>query len=145
MKKLLLILAVMISTLTMYARDSYSHDVDALPAAAKTAIKENFKSTVSLVKIDKELGRIHEYEVILTDGSEITFDREGTWKDVEVRKTSQVPAAFIPNTVSEYVQKSHPGNKIIGIEKNRKGFEIELSNGVDIQFDKSGTFLKYED
>ena len=67
-----------------------------LPKAAQTTIANNFKAKVSVVKIDKDFGRISEYEAILTDGTEISFDRDGNWDNVEVNKSASVPSSLIP-------------------------------------------------
>ena len=84
-KKLLIALVVLIGTsAAAAARDTYSHDVSVLPQAAQTILAKHFKAKVSFVKIDKDFGRVSEYEVILTNGAEISFDRDGNWKNVEV-------------------------------------------------------------
>lgn len=129
----------------MQAKDTYAHDASVLPKAAQTTISNNFKSKVSLVKIDKDFGRISEYEVILGDGTEISFDRNGNWDNVEVNVDKSVPAGFIPKGVAAYVKKTYPGQRIVGIDKERNGYDVELSNGVDMKFDKAGNFLRYDD
>lgn len=144
MKKIIImILLVAGINLTMLA-DSYSRDLNVLPKAAQTTIANNFKAKVNLIKIDKTLGIIREYEVILTDGSEITFDNNGNWKDVEVGKGKTVPSGFIHKNISDYVRKNHPKTKIVGIEKDKNNFEIELSDGINIIFSATGSFIKYE-
>ncbi len=146
MKKFLLLLALITGLSTAAsAKDTYAHDASVLPEAARTTIANNFKSKVSVVKIEKNLGRISEYEVIMTDGSEISFDRNGNWDNVETNNSKSVPAGFIPQAIRDYVAKNHKGTNIVGIDKERNGFEIELSNGVDIKFDKAGQFVRYDD
>lgn len=127
------------------ARSSYSHDASVLPEAAKSTISNNCKAKVSVVKVDKDFGRVSEYEVILTDGTEISFDRDGNWKNVETSNTHAVPSAFVPVQIRNYVAKNQAGTNIVGIEKERKGYEVELSNGVDMKFDKAGNFIRYDD
>ena len=144
MKKLVLILAIVIGIFSMPARDSYTHDINVLPAAAQTIPKNNFKSEVNHIKIEKDWGRVSEYDVILSDGSEITFDTAGNWKDIEVKRTASVPDSFIPQEIATYVKQNQKNAKITGIEKNRSGYEIELSNGVDMKFNKDGKFLRYD-
>ena len=85
------------------------------------------------------------YEVILNDGTEISFDRDGNWENVEVNNTKSVPSTIVPKAIRAYVAKTHPGQRIVGIDKERKGYEIELSNGIDMKFDKAGQFLRYDD
>lgn len=145
MKKILLIFALIFATMSACAGDKYAHDASVLPTAAKTVIQKNFKANVSLVKIDKDFGRVSEYEVILSDGSEITFDRDGNWKDVEVTNNKSVPSGFILKPIQDYVKANQKGTRIVGIEKKHNGYEVELSNGVDIKFDSSGNFKRYDD
>lgn len=133
-----------ISTAAM-AKDTYAHDASVLPEAARTVLANNFKAQVSLVKIDKDFGRVSDYEVILTDGTEITFDRNGNWDNVEVGVNGNIPSAFIPNEIAQYVKKNQPGQKIVGIDKERSGYDVELANGVDMKFNKQGQFVRYDD
>lgn len=127
------------------AKDTYAHDASVLPEAAKTVIANNFKAKVSLVKIEKDWGRVSEYEVILTDGTEISFDSKGNWDNIETSNTSAVPSKMIPKAIRDYVAKTQPGMRIVGIDKERSGYEVELSNGVDMKFDKNGNFTRYDD
>lgn len=145
MKKLMMIAVMVLSVVFgASARDEYSHDLNTLPPAARTLLKSGFKAGLSHIKIDRELGKIKDYTVILTDGSEIEFDNKGNWKDIEVSYGKSVPASFVPTGVTEFVKKNHKGAKIVGIEKNRHGYEVELSSGVEIIFDSNGAFKKYD-
>lgn len=143
-KILMLIVAVVGLSSTANAKDTYVRDASVLPKAAQAVLSKNFKAGVSVIKIDKDFGRISEYEVILTDGTEITFDRDGNWDNVEVKKQSSVPSAFVPKAISDYVKAQHPKLKIVGIDKERSGYEVELSNGIEMKFDKEGKFLRYD-
>lgn len=145
MKKILLALAMMIGvTAGVSAKDTYAHDASVLPVAARSVINNNFKAGVSVVKVEKGIGGIKEYEVILTDGTEITFDKQGNWENIETSRERSVPDKMVPAEIRKYVKKSHSGTRIVGIEKERKGYDIELSNGIDMKFDKNGTFLRYD-
>lgn len=145
MKRLLLILALVIGvTAGVSARDNYAHDASVLPKAAQSILKQYTKAKVSLVKIEKDFGRVSEYEVILDDGTEVTFDKNGNWENVEVNVNKSVPAGFVPKSISDYVKKNQKGARIVGIEKERNGYEVELSNGIDMKFDKNGNFLRFD-
>ncbi len=145
MKRILMILAIVLGVVAgASAKDTYAHDASVLPKAAQTELAKNFKAKVSLVKIDKDFGRISEYEVILDDGTEVTFDKNGNWENVEVNNSKSVPSAYVPKAIADYVKKNQNGARIVGIEKERNGYEVELSNGVDMKFDKAGNFLRYD-
>lgn len=144
MKKILALLAVMVACVAGVRADEYVHDTSVLPQAALTTVNKNFKAKVSVIKVDRDFGRVSEYEVILTDGSEITFDSKGNWKEVEVAVANRVPAAFIPAGVQKYVSANQPQAHVVGIEKERKGYEVKLSNGVEMKFDANGNFKRYD-
>lgn len=144
MKRILFLLAVLIGAFTVSARDTYSHDISTLPVAAQTIVKNNFKAGISHIKIEKDFGRVSEYDVVLTDGSEITFDSKGNWKDIEMRANTSVPTALVPASITAYVKQNQKKTKITGIEKNRSGYEVELSNGVEMKFNSEGKFLRYD-
>lgn len=146
MKKFILAAVMMVGALLpAMAKDTYSHDPKVLPEAARTLIDKHFVAKVSVVKIDKDFGRISEYEAVLTDGTEISFDRDGKWDNIETARTAAVPAAFVPKAIAGYVAKNHPGVSIVGIDKERHGYDIELSDGTDIKFNREGKFLRYDD
>lgn len=146
MKKIwILFAAIALIAAGACARDTYAHDASVLPKAAQATIANNFKSKVTVVKIEKDFGRVSEYEVILSDGTEISFDRVGNWDNVETAETSSVPKAFVPQGIREFVSKNHNGARIIGIDKERSGYEVELSNGIEMKFNKAGQFLRYDD
>ena len=145
MKKLFFIFALILGILTASARDKYSHDVNILPAAAQSVLRQNFNSSVSHIKIGKEFGRIREYNVIMTDGSEISFDKHGNWKEIETRRTASVPSGLIPRPISTFVKDNQSKVNVTGIEKKNFGYEVELSNGVDVRFTEKGKFIRYDD
>lgn len=143
-KILIALIAVIGFSITAFAGDKYMHDASALPKGAQTTLSKNFKSKVSIVKIDKSIVGVSEYEVVMSDGSEVTFDKDGNWKEVEVNISKSVPSGFIPANISNYVKSNYKGKRIVGIEKTRGGYDIDLSNGVEMKFDKQGNFLKFD-
>ena len=124
MKKILLILAMIVGVFAASARDTYSHDINVLPVAAQTTIKNNFKADISHFKIDKDLGRISEYDVVLTDGTEITFDKNGNWKDVEVRRNGAVPSALVPKDIATYVNQNQKKPLLPGSKKRNRDMKL---------------------
>lgn len=145
MKKLLLLFAMVTTMFAASARENYSYDVNTLPPAAQTMLRNNFKAKVNHIKIDKNLGHVSEYDVVLNDGSEITFDSDGNWKEIEVSRSSAVPKKLVPSSISKYVKHNVGKTAIVGIEKERRGYSVELSNSVEMKFDAKGKFLRYDD
>ena len=127
------------------AKDTYSRDASVLPAAARSTLAKNFKAGVNIVKIDKTLSHVNDYEVILTDGTEVEFDSKGNWTNVEVGAKSSVPDGLVPQAIRSYVSKDQPKARIVGIERERRGYSVDLSNGIEMKFDQAGKFLRYDD
>lgn len=93
---------------------------------------------------EQKFGR-SEYEVTYTDRTEVDFRSDGEWESVE-RKYSALPAAIVPKEIAAFVAKNNfEGQYIKKIERNAYTWEIELSNGLEIKFDKQFNFLGYDD
>lgn len=84
-----------------------------------------------------------EYEAILTDGTLIVFDLKGVWK--EMKCTDGLPVTLVPAFITRYVVDRYPRILIIDVEKMRGGYEVTLSNGLEIQFDMNGRVTHVDD
>lgn len=115
-----------------------------LPKSAQAFVAKYFPGrTASEVKEDNErTGKT--YEVRLSDGTEIEFYAHGQWKDVDGKRTA-LPTAFIPAPIVKYVQANHAGDAIVKIEKNRRGYEVELASDTDLYFNNQLQLVRYDD
>jgi hypothetical protein len=108
---------------------------DKLPENSRKFLNTHFNEMeISYVEVEKELLWVEGYEVILIDGTEVYFTRNGEWKEVERRKNA-VPPAIIPREISRYVEKNFPGKEILAIEKENRKWEIKLNNRMELSFD----------
>lgn len=82
------------------------------------------------------------YEVNFRDGSEIEFDQAGNWVKVEAADNFTIPTGFILPVIVTYVNTNYPLQGINQIEKNSTGFEVELTNDMDLIFDATGNFIR---
>mgnify|MGYP000026563700 len=74
------------------------------------------------------------YEVIFANSSKVEFFKDGTWKEVDC-KYSTVPEAVIPEAILRYVKATYPDHKVVKIEKEDRGYEAKLANGMKLEFD----------
>lgn len=143
MKFLFLALALTLCSVSLSARDQVISEQQ-LPAAAKTFVKQYFKNrTVSMAKKDVDFGSAS-YDVVLNSGTKIEFNSKGEWKEVDCAPAA-VPEAIIPSAIRTYVKANYANCKIVKIERDRSGFDIELSNDLDLRFDKQGKFIRVDD
>lgn len=115
-----------------------------LPAAAQQTIKKHFADRqIALAKVEIEVfGKT--YDVIFTNGEKIEFDSKGQWRDIECRQ-SRVPVALIPAAIANYVKKNYPQTTILKIERDRRTYEIELSNRLELKFNNSFLLIDIDD
>ena len=142
MKKILSLLVMAIVAIQFsFAGDVITKDMNQLPLPARNFINRHFtKPQVAHIKIDKDMMESTKYEVLLMDGTEIDFDSKGNWEEVSAKKGQAVPASVVPSFAASYLKEP-----VTKVERDRKGYEVELSTGVSFKFDKKGKFLKADD
>ncbi len=115
-----------------------------LPLDAQRLIeKHSQKADVSVVIMDKEAIFV-EYEVRLTDGTKLEFEKNGEFKKIDCGSKA-VPEALVPEAVRSYVKTSFPNTLITEWGKDDRRWKAELSNGVDLLFDKKYQFVGIDD
>jgi len=122
MKKLVFLL-VCLFTLQTVARadDDKPIQVTQMPQQAQQFIKQHFAdSKVALAKMESDFF-YKSYEVIFTNGDKVEFDNKGNWEEVNC-KYSAVPT-------------NYPDAKILKIERDKKDYEVKLSNRTELKFD----------
>lgn len=145
MKKLVMMLVCMFAVHTMVMADNDKPiQVNQLPAKAQTFIKTYFKSQkVALAKQESELF-YKSYDVVFTNGEKVEFDKAGEWTEVQCRQ-NEVPAQIVPEGIKNYVKANYPDAKILQIERDKKEYEVKLSNRWEIKFDSKMRVIDIDD
>lgn len=146
MKKVLSILVLaLVAVQFVFAGDVITRDAKQLPLTALNFINQYFsKPQISHIKIESEILQSKKYEVLLTDRTEIDFDKKGNWMEVDCKK-AVVPEALIPVYVREYVKSYFPTEIITKIERGRSGVEVELGNDFSLEFNRKGELINIDD
>lgn len=132
------------STVMMAKGQDVMISVEKLPANSRDFLNTHFNEMeISYVEVEKDLLWVEGYEVILIDGTEVNFTRNGEWKEVDRRK-SAVPPAIIPGEIARYVEKNFPGKEILAIEKETRKWEIKLNNRMELSFDLKGRLIELD-
>ena len=91
-------------------------------------------------------------DVTLSDYTQIGFDGnlfgKLEWDEVDCRHASlptTVPTALVPAEITNYVNRIHGSQSVTKISKDNRGWEIELSNGIEIEFDKRFNVIDFDD
>ncbi len=150
MKKTIMLLFVSLMAMMAWScKDDDDKDVpmsyDMLPKPAQEFISTYFPSdkAVKVVRDDEHAGTV--YEVLLATGNEIEFDAAGQWVDVSAPPQNSVPQGIVPTPIWLYVEANFPAYYINEITRNAPGYEIELTNGLELQFDQDGIFIGHLD
>lgn len=115
-----------------------------LPAAAQQIVNDNFKpENVSYVLLDKELFG-DEYKVRFQDGSEISFEQDGSLKKVDC-KLQAVPDALVPEEVRRHISTQFPGAIIVEWGKDDRGWKAELNNKLELKYNSRYEFIGIDD
>ena len=140
---LVALLCMLLQSVTCLADDKII-PVEQLPASAKTFVKKYFpQATIEYATKDTEFMDTT-YEVRLSDGTEVDFDKKGNWDNVDC-KTKAVPASLVPAAIAQYVKAHYPNTVIVKIDKERSGYDIELSNDLDLKFNSKGKLIGIDD
>ncbi len=111
-----------------------------VPVQATAFIDQYFpESSVVLVEIENDEGT-RAYSVWLNDGTKIEFDMQGNWKRVGRKKTG-VPSILIPDTIMQYVKTHYLNDVVTKFSKKEYGYKLELSDDMDLRFNKQFQFI----
>ena len=109
--------------------------VNALPAKAQTLLNNHFNSQkVMLATIESGVVS-RSYDVVLQNGTKLEFDKKGNLTEINC-KQGIVPALLIPQAIKNYLKDNYAGQSVKKIEMNKNEYEVELTNGLDLTFNK---------
>lgn len=118
--------------------------LDKLPVASQTFLKTHFADLTLAYAVEDPQFIGSEYEVTYTDRTEVDFRSDGEWSSVE-RKYAPVPASIVPAEIAESVAGSFNGQTVRKIERDKFSWEVELSNGLEIKFDRQFQVIDIDD
>ena len=110
-------------------------NVNELPAKAQTLLSKHFKGQkVMLTTIESGVVS-RSYDVVLRNGTKLEFDKKGNLTEIDC-KQGIVPSQLIPQPIKTYLKENYRGEAVRKIEWNKKEYEVELTNGIDLTFNK---------
>ena len=147
MKRFILVLSILCVSIfsCMAFVDDQPIAVSALPTQVHTFVNTHFKG-IPIIYAEKDNYSRTKYEVRLNDGTEISFDRKCNWDKVDTNSNMKaVPDELVPAFIKMYVKNNMNNQLIIKIDKERYGYDIELSSGIELKFDKKGNVIDFDD
>lgn len=140
MKKIIFFLLTLIALSgTACSNEHTPISVDQLPQTAQQFIKTYFSDcTISLIEKDG-----HEYDVHFANGYEIDFDKNGEWESIDCQ-INPIPNGIVPAAINNYIQNNYPQTFIVEISRDRHGYDVELNNHMELEFNQNGEFLRID-
>ena len=144
MKKwLIIVVCLVVFSVPAIADDGKAISIGKMPQTAQEFMAKHFPGEE--VAVAKQEGGFldRSYDVIFCNGNKLEFDGLGRWTSVDC-KYSSVPQEIIPAQIAGYIKGKFPGVKIIKIEKEERRIDVELGNGVDLEFNNSYELIEMD-
>ena len=145
MKKILLS-ALVIATLavTPTMAEDVAITAQKLPKEAQKFLSVHYPQNKVLSAMQDRDFADNDYTVYLEDGTKIEFDGSGKWESVK-NHNGKIPAGVIPAEIQNYIKAHYPSLGVEKIERKRYGYEVELTNDLDMKFSLNGKFIGLDD
>jgi len=147
MKNVFLRLSIVVAAVLLYTSCEKETFVGAedLPQKGITFLSDHFSGAkASNVKKEKERLNGLEYTVYLDNGITVKFDKDGNWTEVDAPDDRTIPTSFIPSKIVSYVNEHYPQEGINSIDKEKNKYDVELTNGFDLEFNANGDFVRID-
>lgn len=139
--KAILLLATMLA-ISFNAKADHDQIINfnEMPEAAQALLKQYFADKVPLVvTVDWD-----DYTIVYDSGEKVEFDKQGNWKEINCR-TSGVPVELIPEQIKSHINATFPGTKVLKLDRNRRGYEVKLNNGLEVEYDPTFQIIDIDD
>lgn len=134
--------ALMMGMLTLSSCDDEKEiRFSGLPQAAQNFILQYFpEDEVTYVQREKDDGQ-KRYEVLLNNGTELEFDEDGNWTDVDC-KFSRLPERILPERVATHLAEHYPQNTPYKVERKLGGYEVSVIGSIKLIYATDGSFVR---
>lgn len=147
MKKVVLLFAAA-SLVTLLACQNYVEDkpvdFNKLPVAAQTFINANYSGVAVLYATKEDDLILPDYTVMLKNGVRLQFENGGELENIKVAE-GEIPASIVPVRIVEYVKAAYPEALIKEYDVDKNGYEVKLSNRLEIKFNRNFKVIEIDD
>lgn len=113
---------------------------DHVPSQVQNFVKKHFPEN-QIVKYKMEVSqRKTEYEIKLDEKTELDFNQD--FQLIEGDSKLGLPLSVLPKKIVDYISENQPNVAVKEWETKSYGQKAELTNGVDLYFDKDGNFVR---
>lgn len=113
-----------------------------LPKEINNFVTTHFPDNKIIQSVKDRDGLELTYDVILENNIKLEFNNKKQIIDIESR--GKLPESAIPTTISKYVATHYADNYITGWELDDRKQQVTLNNGLELEFNLSGEFLRID-
>ena len=144
MKRMIIAATLMLVALSSAVADDKPITFDKMPQAAQNFVKTNYPDVeVALTTVDDDIVN-PEYKVALVNGVVIEFKNDGRLESIKTR-TGNIPEGIVPVQIIKEVKRHYPEAKVTEYEIDRRGYEVKLSNRMELKFNSSFKLVEIDD
>jgi hypothetical protein len=113
-----------------------------LPVEINSYISTHFpnKSILQVIK-DKD-GLIKSYDILLNENVSLEFNRKNEIIDID--GNTKLPDSVIPDKILQFVALKYAANFVTDWQLDGNNQQVELDNGLDLEFNIKGEFLRID-
>lgn len=136
--------SIMAFTCVAFADNDRAVSFDRLPEKARDFISVNFPGEkLAYAKQERDFLEVN-YEVVMVSGVKLEFDRRGEWTSIECRY-STISKKLIPEPIRDYVDEAYKGAEYREISRDRREYEVKLTYGLELTFDRYFNLMGIDD
>lgn len=118
-----------------------------IPATELPNDIQNYLSThfpnKNVVQVLEDLdGFTKTYDILLEGNISLEFNRKK--EVISIDSNTALPSSVIPERIRQYVATNYPNNVITDWELDDRNQQVELDNGLDLEFNRDGEFLRID-
>lgn len=115
----------------------------ALPLNAQSFLNAHFAGQEPTYIVSDNETFSTEYKVQFANNIEVEFDGKGNWEEVDGNHQA-IPVAVIPKAIASYIKTNFANTTVTKIDKGTWGYEVDLSNNLELEFNSKGKFLRID-
>jgi len=111
-----------------------------LPSEITSYISTHFPNN-TIPQVIKDRNIVNKtYDILLSEGISLEFNRKK--EIITIDGVTKLPDSVIPVKILQYVASNYPPNVITDWALDNKNQQVELNNGLDLEFNMKGDFLR---
>ena len=116
--------------------------ISELPTEITAYVSTHFPNNTITQALMERDGLSKTYDILLAENINLEFNRKK--EIIEIDGETQLPNSVIPEKILQYVTVNYPTNFITDWKLDGKYQQVQLDNGLNLEFNMKGDFLRID-